>query len=589
MILSPNRNCHFIASKIRSHDVTVGTSPIFDDFACTVEIAGSDFSNINRVTCAADNAAMNTICPDFTSAATYSTNVATSRMWNVTDDLYGSITKCPISGRPFRLRSLWIEHQTIPAKHPLQNTEYSQTIICELSETARISECVFTNIDSGQNDAGLMISCPTSLSLRIESCIFSHLIGDMLAGLSVEISATEGDDERTGDELSIIKTTFTNCTAWITTSLRLRTTSVTISQCVWSECSPGGESLCIEGQSYDPLAEKGLVIERCQFVSIPPTWTADIPMWGPLNIGYEGRVTIRRQTVFKECKTSDQGSYINAVRIDLSQTRFVNCETAGTWTACQLKAHYVSMDSVLVEECRAAVAPNAILVVLFPQIEPDLPTQSFPWPGYAMKDCFIQHDTSGENNVDIIFTVPESQLNDGALVSARFSKVRTTAGSQVIGLSTVNTADFSDSTLYSDVTALTTSQGSDPRTDKDVPDGGEDDPIEEPEDPVIDPEDPVTEPEGPGTGKPSTDDPGTDPETPSPPGKDKLASLPTWSIAVIVVVAVVVVAGVVGVVAIVLVRMKKKKAVNVNETPSSNEVELTATESSTDQQMDGQD
>ncbi|KAK2942540.1 hypothetical protein BLNAU_22527 [Blattamonas nauphoetae] len=210
----------------------------------------------------------------------------------------------------------------------------------------------------------------------------------------------------------------------------------------------------------------------------------------------------------------------------MKQVRFEDCESAKSSGAGMIWTNKLYMEDVLVSKCRAPVLPNGFLIRLSFDDWYSVPQFPSSEKSYEMKNCFVEHDDSGDfDHLDILFSIDASDLKDGRLDPSKITNLHSSSDKFIVGgtISAFSGEPEEVIPAFEDESATVAKKGSDPRSDADP----------EPEDP----------------------------------------KLPIWALVVIIVGSVVFVAAVVIIIVVVVVVNKKKtaKTVHIDSTPAGNE------------------
>ncbi|KAK2946469.1 hypothetical protein BLNAU_18634 [Blattamonas nauphoetae] len=546
MVISPTHSCHLTVCGCIMDSVTVGSSAIFGCSSYTASITSSRFSNVDHViaTSPLSHGPENTevlsleqAC-EIESEAAFQMNLDSSSFWNVTDDLYGSITDAPISGKSFKLSHLDLRYSNTRRDLSYSNADYTDPYVCEHPIPLLVEDCHWSDAISPWG--GTLCLYPSrGVDTTVQSCTFTNCGGrEKRSGALVIYLTDKRIDDDTPPHFLVKNCSFTECTGDFVTYLKNCEGSIEVNNVTFKDCTPIFLELDLIGGSLGQFEVQENVIKNCLFENC----TAEkvdgeyvTHKWGCCHVFHPGPVTICDKTTFRNCKGVHVGSTFLCDSLTMKQVRFEDCESTKSSGAGMIWTNKLYMEDVLVSKCRAPVLPNGFLIRLsFEDLDFSFPGDYYynSEKSYEMKNCFVEHDDSGDfDHLDILFSVDASDLKDGKLDASKITNLHCSSDKLIVGVTTSGYSGKPDEAIpaFVDESARVAKKGSDPRSDAE-----------------------------PG------EEPGDDPESPK---------LPIWALVVIIVGSVVIVAAVVVIIVVVVVVNKKKKAKKVTDDsgPSGNE------------------
>ncbi|KAK2940787.1 hypothetical protein BLNAU_24301 [Blattamonas nauphoetae] len=538
MVLSPTRSCHLTVCGCTMDSVTVGASPIFGCSSYTASITSSKFSNVDHVILPSplshgpentEPVDIHQFCMDFP-AARHQMNLGSSSFWNVTDDLYGSITDAPISGKPFKLSHLHLRYSYTRRDLALSNSDHSVEYICQVTLPAIMEDCHFADIGYGKSSSfALNIYIASLVDVTVQSCTFTRCgsgsLDDMGVGaFRIFIPSVEDDD-------NIPHVLVKDCSV-----VECGGASLELNNLVFKDCLPCYQELYVMGGSENQNVDREVVIKNCLFENCTTEKAhgqIDTHMMGCCFVYHPGPVTVCDKTTFRNCKGLRFGSIFSCDSLTMKQVSFEGCESTKSSGAGVIWTNKLYMEDVLLSNCRAPTLPNGLLIQLSFNFKESIPRFEVrnSEKSYEVKNCYIEHDDSGDfDHLDILFSIDASDLKDGRLDPSKITNLHSNTDKFIVGVTTSGYSGEGNEEIpaFEDESATVAKEGPDPRT------------------------------------KEETEEPGDDPEGPK---------LPIWALVVIIVGSVVIVAAVVIIIVVVVVVNKKKEAKKVTDdsAPSGNE------------------
>ncbi|KAK2960824.1 hypothetical protein BLNAU_4221 [Blattamonas nauphoetae] len=530
MVVSPTHSCHLTVCGCTMDSVTVGSSAIFGCSSYTASITSSRFSNVDHViaTSPLSHGPENTepadvpdLCEVFYGAG-FQMNLDSSSFWNVTNDLYGSITDAPISGKSFKLSHLHLRYSNTQRDLSCSNADYTVSILCEIEFPLIVEDCHWADAIAPYGGSLFIISNGYCVDVTVQSCTFANCgVQESNNGGAIMIQLPEvNHHDGTPPRLLVKDCSFVACNGSFTVQIMNLEGSIEVDNLTIKDCTPEFCELYLVGMpSVTEMVDGKYITHK----------------WGCCHVFHPGPVTICDKTTFRNCKGVHFGSIFSCDSLTMKQVRFEDCESTKSSGAGMIWTNKLYMEDVLVSKCRAPVLPNGFLIrLLFDGQESSYPTRYFYYnseKSYEMKNFFVEHDDSGDfDHLDILFSVDASDLKDGKLDASKITNLHSTTDQLIVGVTTSDYSGKPDEEIpaFVDESATVAKKGSDPRSDAE------------------------------------TEEPGDDPESPK---------LPIWALVVIIVGSVVIVAAVVVIIVVVVVVNKKKKAKKVTDDsgPSGNE------------------
>ncbi|KAK2943072.1 hypothetical protein BLNAU_22015 [Blattamonas nauphoetae] len=553
MVISPTHSCHLTVCGCTMDSVTVGSSAIFGCSSYTASITSSRFSNVDHFLPSSplshgpantDPVGFDHFCK-VRSSTGLQMNLASSSFWNVTDDLYGSITDAPISGKSFKLSHLHLRYSNTRRDLSSINTDYSVPYFCKVTLPVLIEDCHFADTSS-LNAGALNVQSDSHLDITVQSCTFKNCGDRAISGstaLYIMISYVNLDDGTPPPHILVKDCSFVKGSGWWIGQILNFRGSIELNNLALKDCTPTYAELYVCGEPLGHTTTDEIVIKNCLFENC----TAEkvdgedaTRLLGCCMVFHCGPVTVCDMTTFRNCKGVHYGLIFSCDSLTMKQVRFEECESTKSNGAGVIWTNKLDMEDVLVSNCRAPALPNGLLIRLSFEGQDSIPDVPNSEKSYEVKNCFIEHDDSGDfDHLDILFSIDASDLKDGRLDASKFSNLHSNADKFIDGVTTSGYSGKEDEVIPSfvDESATVAKKGSDPRSDAET---------EEPED-------------QPG------DEPGDDPEKPK---------FPIWALTVVIVGSVVIVAAVIIIVVVVVVlnRRKKTKKVTDSIAPPANEM-----------------
>ncbi|KAK2952469.1 hypothetical protein BLNAU_12575 [Blattamonas nauphoetae] len=538
MVVSPTHSCHLTVCGCTLDSATVGSSALFGCSSYTASVTSSRFSNVDHVivTSPLSHGPGNTEPADFEHSCVarplegLQMNLASSSFWNVTDDLYGSITDAPISGKSFKLSHLHLRYSNPRRDLTASNADYTVPYLCRISLPILIEDCHFKDIDQTYGYA-LLIYCEYDFDVTVQSCTFTN-IGERYAfsecAFRIEIPFVDVDDGIPPHVL-VKDCSFVECAGYYTALITNYKGLTELINLTFKDCSPTYMEIYVMGMPADEYETRDIIIKNCLLENciaemVDGKYVTHLA--GCFFVFHHGHVTICDKTTFRNCKGGHYSSIFSCGSLTMKQVRFEDCESAKSNGAGVIWTNKLHMEDVLVSKCRASTLPNGLLIRLSFDGMNSWPVAPNGEKSYEVKNCYIEHDDSGDyDHLDILFSIDASDLKDGKLDASKITNLHSNTDKFIVGVTTSAYSGNPDEAIpaFEDESAMVAKKGPDPRSDAE------------------------------------TEEPGDDPEGPK---------LPIWALVVIIVGSVVIVAAVVVIIVVVVVVNKKKKAKTVPNVPS---------------------